>query len=71
MEALQWLRDVCADFSFDVIAVYRRSGEHAWPLVAHSSDDLERQLAEGGHLGPLPREPAALANVLEVEIVDS
>jgi hypothetical protein len=31
---------------------------------------LEERLAEGGHLLPLPKEPAALANVLEVSIVD-
>jgi hypothetical protein len=32
--------------------------------------DLESQLADRGHLLPLPREPAALANVLEVLIMD-
>jgi hypothetical protein len=32
--------------------------------------DLERQLSAGGHLLPLPKEPAALANILEVSIVD-
>ena len=32
--------------------------------------DLEAQLERHGHLLPLPKEPAALANVLEVSIVD-
>jgi hypothetical protein len=31
---------------------------------------LAKQLDEGGHFLPLPKEPAALANVLEVSIVD-
>jgi hypothetical protein len=39
--------------------------------VAANEDELTRQLADGGHLLPLPKEPAALANVLEVSIVDS
>jgi hypothetical protein len=33
-------------------------------------DDLERQLRAGGHILPLPKESAALANVLEVSVVD-
>jgi hypothetical protein len=33
-------------------------------------EELEDQLAGGGHLLPLPREPAALANILEVSIVN-
>src|SRR5699024_10414425 len=41
-----------------------------WPLTAASADDLVRQLSDGGHLLPLPKEPAALANILEVSIVD-
>ena len=41
-----------------------------WPLRADDEIDLERQLGEGGHFLPLPKEPAALANVLEVSIVD-
>jgi hypothetical protein len=39
--------------------------------VAANEDELARLLADGGHLLPLPKEPAALANVLEVSIVDS
>lgn len=69
-QLLHWLRQVCKDFRFDVVATYRRSGEHGWPLTAEDAEDLERQLADGGHLLPLPKEPASLANVLEVAIVD-
>lgn len=70
MDVLEWLRATCAEFEFDVVAVYRRGGEHRLPLVGVDPDDLERKLADGGHLLPLPKEPAALANVLEVAIVD-
>jgi hypothetical protein len=70
MELLPWLRDRCAEFTFDAAGVFRRSGEHRWPLHAVDEDDLEGQLAEGGHLLPLPTEPAALANQLEIGIVD-
>ena len=41
-----------------------------WPLEAANPAELEERLALGGHLLPLPREPAALANVLEVSIVN-
>ena len=69
-DVLTWLRATCEEFRFDIVATYRRSGEHAWPLVAEDPEDLERQLADSGHLLPLPKEPASLANVLEVAIVD-
>jgi hypothetical protein len=39
-------------------------------MKAADAADLEAQLAHHGHLLPLPKEPAALANVLEVSIVD-
>lgn len=65
-----WLRDACQAYRYDLRGVFRRRGEHPWPLVAGDPEQLEHQLAEGGHLLPLPKEPAALANVLEVSIVD-
>lgn len=68
--AESWLRQQCAEYVFDLRGVLRTSGEHAWPLVAGDSEELERQLAEGGHILQLPKESAALANVLEVSIVD-
>jgi len=69
-EVLSWVRSRCAEFVFDVAGVFRRHGDHDWPLEAATPDDLLAQLEAGGHLLPLPREPAALANVLEVAIVD-
>lgn len=70
LDLLEWLRARCAAYEFDVTAIFRRSGQHRWPLVAADERELERRLAEGGHLLPLPKEPAALANVLEVSVVD-
>ena len=66
----EWLRQQCADYSFEVQGVFDARGDHHWPLVAENADDLIRQLTEGGHILPLPKEPAALANILEVSIVD-
>jgi hypothetical protein len=66
----EWLRERCAEYSFEVQGVFDARGDHQWPLVAKDHDDLIRQLAEGGHVLPLPKEPAALANILEVSIVD-
>ena len=67
---LEWLREVCAEYEFDVTALYRRRGDHPWPLTATDDQDLEWKLDEGGHFLPLPKEPAALANILEVSVVD-
>jgi Restriction endonuclease EcoRV len=65
-----WLREQCASYAFDVAGIFNRPGEDCWPLSAASMDDLETQLIDRGHLLPLPREPAALANVLEVLVAD-
>lgn len=69
-ELLAWLRQRCATYDFDVTAVYSRQGHHEWPLLAEDAADLERQLDRGGHLLPLPKESASLANLVEVSIVD-
>lgn len=66
---LSWLRAACEEYRFDVAALYQSHGHHRWPLHASNADDLTRQLEAGGHFLPLPKEPAALANVLEVSIV--
>lgn len=67
---LDWLRQTCAGFRNDVVGLYKRSGKNPWPLTANGADDLVEQLELGSHLLPLPKEPAALANILEVTIVD-
>lgn len=66
-----WLQEQCADFRFDVGGVFQRTSDASWwPLEAADPVELEQRLDRGGHLLPLPKEPAALANVLEVSIVD-
>lgn len=65
-----WLRKTCGEFQLDVAAIYRREGDHRWPLTASDAADLEAQLEAGGHFLSLPSEPAALANVVEVALVD-
>jgi hypothetical protein len=69
-DVLDWLRVRCAEFDFDVAGVFRRHGDHDWPFDTTGPEDLESKLLAGGHLLPLPKEPAALANILEVAIVD-
>lgn len=66
----EWLRDRARDYVFDVRGVFHARGDHGWPLTADGPDQLVSHLADGGHLLPLPKEPAALANILEVSIVD-
>jgi hypothetical protein len=70
LDLLEWLRAQCVQYSLDVVAVFRRSADHPWPLVAVDEAELEERLLAGGHLLPLPKEPAALANVIEVSILD-
>ena len=66
-----WLREHCADYKFDVGGVFQRDSDVSWwPLTAAGPAELEERLSQGGHLLPLPKEPAALANVLEVSIVN-
>ena len=68
---VKWLRDTVATYELDLVAVFRKHGTSAsWPIQAKDPDELEKRLAEGGHFLPLPKEPAALANVLEVSLVD-
>jgi hypothetical protein len=67
---LEWLRAACASHAWEALAVYRKRGAHSWPLTASDEDDLVNQLDAGGHFVALPKEPAALANIIEVSIVD-
>jgi hypothetical protein len=69
MSLIDWLREICADYRHEPVAIYRKRGGHEWPLVARDDSDLAAQLDAGGHFLPLPKEPAALANVLEVSLV--
>jgi hypothetical protein len=65
-----WLREQCAEFVFQPQGVYVQDGDHGWPFVAADGASLTAQLEAGGHLAPLPKESAALANVIEVALVD-
>jgi hypothetical protein len=65
-----WLRERCEEFVFRPEGVYQAHGEHEWPLVATDATNLTTQLEAGGHLTSLPKEPAALANVIEVALID-
>jgi hypothetical protein len=66
-----WLRQQCADYSFGAGGVFLRDSDRAtWPLSAGDPAELEARLEAGGHLLPLPKEPAALANILEVSILN-
>lgn len=69
-DLLAWLRAQCSEFIFLPAGVYVATGGHEWPLNAVNADDLTRKLDEGGHLVSLPKESAALANVIEVALVD-
>lgn len=68
--AREWLREQCAEYEFDLAGVFRLNGNLPWPITASDPNALAQMLADGGHILPLPQEPAALANVLEVSLVD-
>lgn len=67
---LEWLRATCATYEREPLAIYRAGKTTAFPLHATSEADLQGRLEAGGHLIALPKESAALANILEVSIVD-
>ena len=60
IDLLGWLQEQCAEYEFDVVALYRTRGDYAWPLTAHDENELELKLEDGAHFLPLPKEPAAL-----------
>jgi hypothetical protein len=65
------MRNRVSQYELDLVAVFRKNSPQArWPIVANDPDELEGELASRGHFLPLPKEPAALANVLEVSLVD-
>ncbi|MFB9239313.1 type II restriction endonuclease [Plantactinospora siamensis] len=68
-DPLRWLRSVCSYYRFEAGGVYQAAAPNPnWPLQAHSPAELTKALTSRGHLLPLPKEPAALANVIEVSI---
>ncbi len=65
---LTWLREQTAGWKPSIVGVFRAEAPHEWPITATSPADLREQLTDAGHLLPLPSEPAALANVMEIEL---
>lgn len=68
-DILGWLRRQCQEYRYDLRGVLRSGGTGEWPLTAVDGEELEAKLVAGGHLLPLPQEPAALAKVLEASIL--
>ena len=67
-DLIQSLRSACAAYVHEPVAIFKRVGTHAWPFNATDEDDLLAKLERGGHFLPLPKEPAALANIIEVAL---
>ena len=65
---LTWLREHTNQWKPSIVGVFREDAIHDWPLTASSAPDLRAKLTSAGHLLPLPSEPAALANVMEIEL---
>lgn len=67
---LEWLKAACASYALEPVAIYRVGTATQWPLQAANEAELQSKLQKGQHFLPLPKEPAALANVVEVSVVD-
>lgn len=65
---LDWLREHTAAWRPSIVGVFREDALHDWPLSASNPSELRERLTDTGHLLPLPSEPAALANVMEIEL---
>jgi hypothetical protein len=69
-DLLDWLREELTSFSPRAVAILLNSDQASWPLSASSQDELLRELDNRKALAPLPTESAALANVIEVSILE-
>jgi hypothetical protein len=67
---IAWLRGACHSHELMPLAVLTAKGEDRWPLSAANEAELREALHKAKRLAPLPKEPAALANVLEVSVID-
>ena len=66
---LTWIRDQTAGWEQSAVGVFQLTGRsERWPVHAENAGELRKTLTDRGHLLPLPTEPAALANLLEIEI---
>ncbi|MCM0022144.1 MAG: hypothetical protein NBV67_19305 [Tagaea sp.] len=68
--ALKWLRRTCAQIAVEPVAIFRSAGSSQFPFVAATEAELMDGLRRRGYFVALPREPAALANVIEVSLAD-
>ena len=66
---LDWIRHQIDGWEQSALGIFRlRSGQEQWPVQAAGPEELKEQLTQRGHLLPLPTEPAALANLVEIEL---
>ena len=66
---LKWIREQTAGWTPSAVGVFQMSGrDERWPVLAENPTELRVTLTDRGHLLPLPTEPAALANLLEIEL---
>lgn len=66
---LNWLREQVNGWEQSALGIFRlRSSQEQWPIRAAGPEELKEQLMRKGHLLPLPTEPAALANLIEIEL---
>ena len=66
---LEWVREQIDGWEQSAVGLFRERGANEqWPLRAEGPADLKARLLEQGHLLPLPTEPAALANLVEIEL---
>ena len=70
MEPIDLLREICGRYRFESIAIFKMSGSSQMALTAKNEAELVTKLDFGDHFLPLPKEPAALANIIEVAIID-
>lgn len=69
-DLLTWLRATLSTYVLEPAAIYRAGVSQVFPIHAESEAELRAKLEAGGHFIPLPKEPAALANIIEVAIAD-
>ena len=66
---LDWIRDQVDGWEQSALGIFRLKSElEKWPVQAAGPEELKDQLLRRGHLLPLPTEPAALANLIEIEL---
>ena len=67
---IDFLRKLFDGFEPEPYAIFRRTGSEGFPMKAATEEELVAQLDKAGNFIPLPKEPAALANIVEVTLVD-